>query len=369
MPLEIIRDDFISPSVDALVLSDFSEPQQFSTCFRRKLEVSETINIDDKCYLDIYHVKNKIVNISNELMTYRLLIQINESTNIWSDTSEGEGLLRLVYQSILQIVSQNSCESLILPLALVSNSRLSIPQTIDVAKEELREYDKKGDLSIFLVLSEEQGRYIKTKEDYDVSEYIRVNYDQGAIIDQSDRPLDSQLRFNITRSAIKLESEKIAPFASIMEEDDLSEIPSESLAQRANISLRSGFKKSTLNPLDQIIQNLDEPFSFYLLRLIDSKGKTDVEVYKKANLDRKLFSKIRTTPNYVPSRKTALALAIGLELDLHEVNDLLSKAGYTLSHSNIVDVIIEYFIVNQRYDIHLINEVLFSYDQPLLGGS
>lgn len=122
-------------------------------------------------------------------------------------------------------------------------------------------------------------------------------------------------------------------------------------------------------PLDHLVGNLDETFSETLFRLIDAKGKTDVEVYKKANLDRKLFSKIRNNKGYLPSKRTAVALAIALELSLEETDDLLSRAGFVLSHSHKFDVIIEYFILNKSYDVFVINEVLFSYDLPLLGGA
>jgi transcriptional regulator with XRE-family HTH domain len=119
--------------------------------------------------------------------------------------------------------------------------------------------------------------------------------------------------------------------------------------------------------LEHALSNLDEPFSDSLRTLIQSKGKTEVEVYKKANLDRKLFSKIRKGGGYVPSKRTVIALAIALDLTLDEADKLLEKAGYALSHSSIFDVIIEYFIVHKHYKILEINEVLFSYDQPLLG--
>lgn len=119
--------------------------------------------------------------------------------------------------------------------------------------------------------------------------------------------------------------------------------------------------------LEELLAHPDESFSEMLLRKIDESGMTDAQCYKKAHVDRKLFSKIRKDPLYKPSKPTALAFAIALELSMEDTLELLGKAGFTLSHSSKFDLIVEFFLQKGVYDLMVINEALYAYDQCLLG--
>ena len=119
--------------------------------------------------------------------------------------------------------------------------------------------------------------------------------------------------------------------------------------------------------LEDYVSRLDESFRDMLLRKIDEKNMTDAECYRNANIDRKLFNKIKNQADYRPGKSTVLALAISLRLPMEEIREMLGKAGFSLSRSSRFDLIVEYFILHGNYNIYEINEALFSFDQKLLG--
>ena len=117
--------------------------------------------------------------------------------------------------------------------------------------------------------------------------------------------------------------------------------------------------------IDNLMDQLEETFSQRLLRMIDEREMTDSEVYTRAYVDRRHFSKIRKDVNYVPNKKTVLAFTIALELSLDEAKDLLASAGFALSRSSKTDIIVAYFLQNKIYDMFQINDVLDAYGQPV----
>ncbi len=119
--------------------------------------------------------------------------------------------------------------------------------------------------------------------------------------------------------------------------------------------------------LEDELDDVEESFAEALFRLIDERGMSDAECYKKAHIDRKTFSKIRTQKDYKPRKTTAAAFAIALELPLDEAKDLIEKAGYSLTHSSKFDIILEYFIKKGKYDIFEINEALYAFGEKILG--
>ena len=253
------------------------------------------------------------------------------------DPQTSAQLLSSTYLSAMKLAIEQGLESIAFPL--ISSGIYGYPKqdALKVAKDTIQNFLENNDLSVYLVLFDGTPVPANQRLLSDIKHYLKRYFEDKSF------PL-----INVYQALSKLEN---------LERDHIHPKMGAPYHDK-------GIKEKDI---DEILNELDEPFSTSLLRLIDAKGKTDVEVYKRANIDRKLFSKIRSSEQYTPSKRTALALAVGLELSLEETDALLKKAGYTLSRSQKSDVIIEYFIINRNYDIYQINEALYAYDQAMLG--
>ena len=271
---------------------------------------------------------------------YRLPCQyvIHTVGPVWNGGSHGEReQLVSCYRTSLALAKERHCETVAFPL--ISSGIFGYPkdQALRVAVDTIGEFLLHNDMTVYLVIFDRKAYQISGKLFADIAEYIDDHY-----VDAHTDSLQERLR---RMNAPESRAEAICESA----------MPTPMMAPK------------TAGGLDDLLAHLDAGFSETLLKLIDRSGKKDAEVYKKANVDRKLFSKIRSDPDYKPSKSTAIAFAIALELNLDETRDLIARAGYALSASSKFDVIIEYFIGQKKYDIFEINEALFAFDQSLLG--
>lgn len=331
MPFNIVRQDITKMDVDAIVNAANTSLQMGGGVCGAIFAAAGREQMEEACRALSPIVVGEAVITPGFALPARHVI--HTAGPIYRDGKSGEEeQLRSCYLQSLRLAVENECESIAFPL--ISSGVYGYPkkEALQVAMGVIQEFLEDHDLEVYLVVFDKEAFTVSEELLGEVASYIDANY--VGDVEQRHRQ----------RRLPDLEIKDVLAYQSV----------SEMIAAP---------------PLEELVGNLDEPFAETLLRLIDAKGKDDVEVYKKANLDRRLFSKIRSNKSYMPSKRTVLALAIGLGLSLPETNDLLKRAGFALSRSQVSDVIVEYFIRHGKYNIFEVNEVLFSYDQPLLGGS
>lgn len=254
----------------------------------------------------------------------------------WRDGKHGEReKLISCYRTSLALAKEHGCETVAFPLISSGIHGYPKDQALKVAIDTISDFLLENDMTVYIVIFDRKAYQIGEKLFSDIAAYIDDNY----VDEHTDSRSEQSRRMQM-----------------------LSDEPEEETFGAPLAPMAASAKT-----LDDALSQIDESFSEMLLRKIDEKGMTDAQCYKKANIDRKLFSKIRSDRLYKPSKPTALAFAIALELPLDETKELLMKAGFALSHSNKFDIIIEYFIEHGNYNIFEINEALFAFDQSLLG--
>ena len=336
MPLEIIRNDITKVHVDAIVNAANSSllgGGGVDGAIHRAAgpELLEECRTLGGC----------MVGQAKITKGYRLPAKyvIHTVGPVWHEgNSNEEKLLADCYKNSLALAKEHNLESMAFPL--ISSGAFGYPKdnALKTAISVIGEFLLSNEMTVYIVVYDKAAFVLSEKLFSSIAQYIDDKYIE-------EHPFNRRDIFEEAHQVRDIYLEAPEPF----------------------ITEASAPAKKYKRSLDNVVKNMDETFSQMLLRLIDEKGMTDAETYKKANIDRKLFSKIRNDIYYKPSKPTAIAFAIALKLNLDETKDLLLRSGFALSNSSKFDIIIQYFIEDGNYNIFEINEALFAFDQSMLG--
>ena len=345
MPFTIIRNDITKLHVDAIVNAANTELQMGGGVCGAIFNAAGADMLQNACdSLAPIQTGEAVITQGFNLPAKYI---VHTAGPVYRDGKQGEEtLLRSCYTNSLELAAKYKCESVAFPL--ISSGIYGYPKAdaLRVATDAIRCFISEHDIEVSLVVFDKEAVVVSEELLGAVESYIDEHYVQAR---KTPRP------------------EVLGAKRETLSDAEMMNL-SMPMPVIAEMAYQPKMGVSAAAKLDVLVGNLDEPFSTTLLRLIDSTGKKDSEVYHRANIDRRLFSKIRNNMEYMPSKPTVLAFAIALELTVDQTRDLLERAGFALSNSRKFDVIVEYFIQSRKYDIFEINEVLFSYDQPLLGG-
>ena len=341
MPFQIIRNDITKVSADAIVNTANPKPvigsgtdgAVYKAAGENKLlAVRQTIGDIEPgqaVHTPAFRLKAKYI--------------IHTVGPVWVDGKHGEkDILHSCYANSLSLADKLKCKSVAFPL--ISSGAYGFPKdtALDVALSEIGKFLLTHDMNITLVVFDKTALELSEKLMGEIEQFID---EQTAISLREQERFHGNLRMN-TRSVFLEEERRRAP------------------SQNRRVPV---FPDVTKKNLSETVGSAGQTFQEKLFELIDKSGMDDVTVYKKANIDRKVFSRIRSKRDYKPKKKTAVAFAIALELDLQTTIDLLARAEIAFSQSNLFDLIIAYFITHGIYDMFEINAALFQYDQPVLG--
>lgn len=346
MPFEIIRNDITKVKADAIVNAANTKLKQGGGVCGAIFTAAGAEDLQRECdALGGCAVGGAVITKGYNLPADFIIHVVGP---VWQGGDKNEDtLLRSAYNNALGLAKEYGLKSIAFPL--ISSGIYGYPKelALKAATETIKDFLLENDMDVTLVVYDRNAFEISEKLFNSVTQYIEENFEDGYPSPKYRRMMqDFELQ-------------------EMQTNENLFEFDMAYLAVNAREITPEFEDEKGSRSLEDI--KLDETFSTMLLRLIDEKGETDADVYGRANIDRRLFSKIRNNKNYRPSKSTAFALAIALKLNLDETKDLLLRAGMAISHSTYFDVIVEYFIKESNYNIFEINEVLFKFEQPLLG--
>lgn len=327
MPMKIIRNDITKMKVDAIVNAANTELKVGGGVCGCIFSAAGAPELQEECdSIGKCNVGQAVITKGYNLPAKYIIHAVGP---IWKGgSSNEEKLLHNCYTNSLVLAWQKKCKSIAFPL--ISSGIYGYPkdQALQIAISAISTFLLNHEMMVYLVVFDKKAYILSEKLFCAIEKYIGDNY---------------------------VEEHRISERRRYIKSYELQQVKYDYYPIRER-------------SLDEFIhQHMEESFSQMLLELIDKKGMTDVEVYKRVNIDRRLFSKIRSNKSSNPKKVTAIAFAIALRLNLDETCDLLSKAGYTLSRSSKFDVIIKYFIEKGNYNIYEINEALFDFGQHTLG--
>ena len=340
MPLQIIRQDITKMQIDAIVNTTNEEMVGYSGV-DLAVHTLAGKELDEAC------AKLAPLGLGQAKITqgYNLPVQyiIHTSGPTWRGGLAGESvILKSCYIESLKLAVAHKCSTVAFPLISAGVYQYPKDQVLKFAIQTITEFLLDHELTVYLCVYDKDSYSFSQKLFSDIKAFINDEY-----VDEHDEDFYDELE--ICSAVLYEEAEPI-----IKKRKKMSASVMPSVADTS---------------LEEYLKAMDKSFAYKLFDWIDERGMTDVECYKKANVDKRIFSKIKSNPGtYKPTKQTAVAFAIALELNLDETQDLLSSAGLTLSRGLVFDKIIRYFIQKEIYDIFAINEALFEFDQPLLGG-
>ena len=336
MPFVIVRNDIVNMRVDAIV----------NTANPRPAVGSGTDSaIHAKAGPKLLEARQKIGNIKVGCAAITpgfgldAAYVIHTVGPVWHGGMFGEARqLRTCYDSALQLALDHNCRSVAFPLISTGNYGFPKDRALKIAIAAFSDFLLEHEMQIYLVVFNREAYHLSEKLFRGVASYIDEHYVEekeslsyGRVCSPSPRRR-RDMEFDMAECSLPMEAApKVMSLKDLLEQED------------------AGFSET-------------------LLKRIDERGKKDSEIYKRANISKQHFSKIRNNPDYKPTKATAIALALALELDLEGTKDLIGRAGYALTNSSKFDLIIQFFIQQKNYNIIEINIALYEFDQALLGG-
>ncbi len=375
MPLRIIRNNITEVSADALVNTANPKVQIGSGTDKA---VYKAAGMDK-----LFSMRKKIGNIEpgNVAVTraFRLKAKyiIHAVSPVWQGgDSHEEELLRACYMKSMEEAGKRHCASIAIPLLGSGSNGFPKETALRIALDAIQSFLMDHDMEVILVVFDKDSFALSSRVFKDVASYIQDHQvEELKAVEYARRRENRQINFRE-----EIQFPQAQALSVLNENDDIwnDDFRDEGVREEPAPVQMPQAKESRPRPVHHAVRPefvpqkpdkfmpKEETFQVKLLKLIDASGETDPDVYKRANIDRKLFAKIRKNENYKPSKKTAIALALALRLSLPEACDLLSRAGFALSYSTTFDLIIRYCFENREYNIFDVNAILFQFDQETL---